>query len=268
MFEETEHLTDPEPILGESRFSGIVFPMSGGDSLSVRMAETARKLQDLQGDTEATVRLAVQLAQTNIQGCDGAGLAFVSSRKVVETMAATNQMVVDAARLQQELKEGPCLDAIWKEQVVYSPSLAYDHRWPTWGPRAVAETDARSVLSFQLFTHGDTLGALNLYSHSLDAFDQDARDEGTAIAAHIAIAVAASEQIQQLSIGLDTRTVIGQATGLLMERFDLDAARAFSVLARLSSQSNTKLRSVAMELVANRHHRDLDLGSRSPGETA
>lgn len=231
--------------------------MSGRDSLSQRIAEAARQLQDHHDDPEGTFLMAVELAEGNIEGCHGAGLSFVRSRKVIETVAATNQMVIDADRLQYELGEGPCLAAIWEERMVYSPDLGYDHRWPTWGPRVVKETAAQCVLSFQLFTHKDTLGALNLYARSRDAFDEDAREEGMAIAAHVAIAIASSQEIHHLTTGLDTRSVIGQATGLLMERFDLDAARAFGVLARLSSQHNVKLRNVAIEIVANHRRRGL-----------
>jgi transcriptional regulator with GAF, ATPase, and Fis domain len=222
------------------------------DSLSERMAEFARQLQDRQDDPDATFQLAVELARSSIDGCDGAALSFVRSRSSVETVAGTDQMAIDADRLQYELGEGPCLDAIWEQQTTHSPSLGHDARWPVWGPRVVEQTEAQSILAFQLFTHEDTLGALNLYSRDRDAFDAAAREEGLAIAAHIAIAIAASQEIHHLSIGLDSRTVIGQATGILMERFDLGSARAFGVLTRLSSHSNVKLREVAAEIVANR----------------
>lgn len=144
---------------------------------------------------------------------------------------------------------------------MYSPSIRYDARWRSWGPRVADEAGAESVLSFQLFTHGDTMGALSLYSARRGAFDEAAQEEGLAIAAHVAIAIASAQKIHQLSTGLDTRTVIGQATGVLMERFDLDAARAFGVLGRLSSQHNVKLRDVAAEVVANRLHLDLSVSN-------
>lgn len=230
--------------------------MNSPDSLPERIAETARQLQDHQADPEGTFQLAVELAWTTIDGCDGAGLSFVRPRKAIETMASTDQWVADAESLQHELREGPCLDAIREKETASSARLGEDPRWPLWGPRVAEMTGARSVLSCRLFTHGDVLGALTLYSRTPDAFDADAHEEGVAIAAHVAIAIAASQEIHHLSVGLDTRTVIGQATGLLMERFDLDAARAFAVLARLSSQHNTKLRTLAAEVVANRHRHD------------
>ena len=48
------------------------------------------------------------------------------------------------------------------------------------------------------------------------------------------------------------RTVIGQATGILMERFDLPPDRAFSVLSRMSQQQNVKLRELAEQIVTTR----------------
>jgi AmiR/NasT family two-component response regulator len=107
-------------------------------------------------------------------------------------------------------------------------------------------------LSFQLFTHEDTLGALNLYSRVRDGFREEDREDGLALAAHIAIAVAAAQEISQLTRAMDTRSVIGQALGILMERFDLDAARAFAVLTRISQTEQQKLQHVAAELVETR----------------
>jgi transcriptional regulator with GAF, ATPase, and Fis domain len=226
--------------------------MAGMDSLSERMAEVARQLQDHQSDPEATFDLATKLVHSNVDGCDSAGLSFVHARQRVDTVAATDHMAFDADQLQYELGEGPCLDSIWEEEMVHSPDLAHDQRWPNWGPRVVQETEAESILCFRLFTHQDTMGALNLYSRTRDAFDRDAQDEGRAIAAHVAIAVAASQEVQHLSKGLHSHTIIGQATGILMERFDLDATVAFSVLVRLSQDNNVKLHEVAAETVATR----------------
>ena len=59
-------------------------------------------------------------------------------------------------------------------------------------------------------------------------------------------------EVEQLRHALESRSVVGQAMGILMERFDLDDVAAFHVLARYSSTSNRKLRQVAAELVATR----------------
>jgi GAF domain-containing protein len=220
-------------------------------SLSERMAAAARELEG-QLDPDATMKIAVELAVSNIGGCEAAGVSIVHARRRIDTPAATDDMAVTGDRLQYELQEGPCLDAVWEQDTIYSPSLAYDQRWPRWGPRVVAETGAQSVLSFQLFTHEDTLGALNLYSRVKDGFSEEDRQDGLALAAHIAIAVAAAQQISHLTKAMDTRSVIGQALGILMERFDLDAPRAFAVLTRIAQTEQQKLQLVAAELVETR----------------
>ena len=108
------------------------------------------------------------------------------------------------------------------------------------------------MLRYRLFTTGETLGALNLYSRSLDAFDPDDINNGYYLAAHLAIALAGAETTEQLTSAIASRTAIGQAEGILMERFDLQPAQAFAVLTRISQHSNVRLRLVALELVKTR----------------
>lgn len=167
---------------------------------------------------------------------------------VLETPAATEAWARRADELQYDLKEGPCLDAVWHEDRVHSSSLANDPRWPAWGPRVAAETGARSALCLKLFTTEDTLGALNLYAKTDGAFGPDDIQDGLALSAHIAVAVAAAVEIQGLTAALDSRTLIGQATGIVMGRYEVDAQRAFEVLTRLSSHRNMKVRDLAAQI--------------------
>ena len=92
-----------------------------------------------------------------------------------------------------------------------------------------------------------------MYSWSPDAYSLSGdRDEGLALGAHVAVALVAAQQVEGLNTALHNRTVIGQAEGILMERFGIDADRAFQLLRRVSSHSNTKLQRVAAELVETR----------------
>ena len=61
--------------------------------------------------------------------------------------------------------------------------------------------------------------------------------------------MAASLELDQLQQAMRSRQVIGEATGMLRERFDLSSDRAFDVLKRLSSQQNVKLFHVAQHVV-------------------
>ena len=69
----------------------------------------------------------------------------------------------------------------------------------------------------------------------------------------MAVALAAAQEIGQLGLAIESRTVIGQAEGIPMERFGLTARQAFSTLVRASSVTNRKLSAIAAELVASRH---------------
>lgn len=221
-------------------------------SLSEQIAAAARAMEGDQ-DGGATMDNAVRLAVEVVPHAQDAGISLLRGQAGhIDTPASTGDVPRRVDELQYQFDEGPCLDAVRESEMVQSLDVGSDDRWPKWGPAAAAECGVRSMLCFRLFTDGDRLGALNLYSRHRDAFDADDRERGLAIAAHMAIAVASAQRIDHLKAGLDGRTVIGQAQGILMERFDMDADRAFKVLTHLSSHSNRKLRDIAHEIVATR----------------
>jgi hypothetical protein len=105
------------------------------------------------------------------------------------------------------------------------------------------------MLSFQLYVEGDNLGALNLYSRTPVAFDDESEHVGLLFASHAAIAYDAVRQQTGLARSVATRQLIGQAQGILMERHKITADQAFGLLVRASQHRNTKLRDVADALV-------------------
>jgi GAF domain-containing protein len=219
--------------------------------LNDQLAAAARAFQAESGEQDLLAR-AVAIAPEIIDGCDYAGLSVVHRKGVIDTPAATNEAVRLLDELQFTLKEGPCFDAIWTGDTVLSSDLANDPRWPQWGPKVVAELGVASMLSYRLFTTTETLGALNLYSRRLDAFDADDINSGLYLAAHLAVAFAEAKTAEHLNTAIINRTAIGQAEGILMERFDLVPAQAFAVLTRISQQRNVRLHLVAAELVKTR----------------
>lgn len=215
------------------------------------MADAARQLGGM--DVGDTLGMATTLAVELVGGCEAAAVTLVKRRRQLETPAYSGDMAARGDLLQYEVGEGPCIDAVWQEQFVISADLVEEDRWPLWAPRVVEELGARSMMCVQLFTSEDTLGALNLYSSQRDAFhDHQDRYEAEALAAHVALALFSAQQTEGLHAALVTRTIIGQAEGILMERFSLDADRAFQVLRRISSRHNTKLHQVAADLVGTR----------------
>ncbi|GAA0984495.1 Anaerobic nitric oxide reductase transcription regulator NorR [Nocardioides aquaticus] len=219
-------------------------------ALAESLVTAARALQRETGSQDTLDRVA-QLAVQMVDGCRHAGISL-NRRGVITSPATSDPVVQRVDELQYEFDQGPCLDAIRQHEWVHSADLAHDPRWPVWGPRTVEETGIRSMMAFRLFAHHDVVGALNLYSTEPGSFDEHDRDTGAALAAHAALAVVSSQKIENLEIALDSRTVIGQAVGIVMERFDLEPDRAFAVLSRLSQDLNRKVRDVAQELVVTR----------------
>jgi transcriptional regulator with GAF, ATPase, and Fis domain len=212
-----------------------------------QLATAARALAE-EPTTLSTLERAVQVATELIAGCDVAGISVVRDGQI-DTPAASHEPLRRMDELQFELEEGPCRDALKEQEVVMVSDLAADQRWPHWGPRMVDEVGVRSSLSLRLFLEGDDLGALNLYGYEPDAFDQEDLLDGLVLAAHAAVALANTLEQDQLKRALDTRRVIGEATGMLRERFDLSTDQAFGVLKRVSSELNIKLFRVARYLV-------------------
>lgn len=212
------------------------------------MAGAARALRDESGP-RATFARAARLAVDHVRGCHSASLLVVDRDGVMASLDASDTSAVAGAELQQACLEGPCRDIVAGAATVRSPSLAYDDRWPTWGPRVVDETGLHSVLAFRVHADHKTIGALTMYSRDKDGFDQDDVDDGLVLSEHVAIAAATASQIDHLGLALASRTVIGQATGMLIERYKVTPDVAFDVLARIAAGRERKLRLVAEELV-------------------
>ena len=119
-------------------------------------------------------------------------------------------------------------------------------------PRHSGHAVVAMALSLRLFVHEDTLGALNLYSKQYAAFSQVDREEAQILAVQIAVAVAAAVEIEGLERSLDSCSIIGQALGIAMERYDFDAARSMALLVRSSSCENKKLRDLAISVIETR----------------
>ena len=201
---------------------------------------------------QATLKRMVADAARTLDGAVYASVSLVLQRRQVETPVYSDDRALRADQLQYERGVGPCLDAVWHQDAYHIDDLTAEPRYVDWSRRVVAETGIRSSLSLQLFTDPDSvvsLGALNLYSPQPRSFDPDTRAEAVALAAHAAIALQSAQTEAHLRSGMVTRTVIGQAEGILMERLKITADQAFGVLSRLSQQSNVKLRDVARNLV-------------------
>ena len=211
------------------------------------MSRVARQLQADHGDVESTLQAITAAAVVTVPGADECGISYVFGRRKVEPRASTGELPRHLDAVQQELGQGPCLDAVWETRVVRVDDIGTDARWPAFAVQA-AEQGIGSMLCFQLFVVGNQLGAMNLYSRHSNAFDDASVDTGRIFAGHAAVALAGAEHEEHLRAGLNSRDLIGQAKGILMERFRLTALQAFDALSRVSQETNRKLVDIAAEL--------------------
>lgn len=228
-------------------------PVSHPDDLMRDVAELMRRL-DRQRPTEADTVLDELVASSlnQLPGAQHAGITVAARDGSVHAVAATDHYPVVLDEIQQRHHQGPCLTAASEHQVIRVDDIAAELRWPAFCQEVILKTPVRSILAFQLFTTDQTTGALNFHADQPQAFDDDAVETGLALATHTALVWHMVRRDEQFRSALASRDVIGQAKGMIMERFDIDAVQAFELLKRLSQNSNTPLFDVAQRLAGRR----------------
>jgi GAF domain-containing protein len=211
-------------------------------------------LRDL--SMESVLQQVAELSKTVMPGNPEASVLLLV-RDEPTTVVSTGQLATDLDERQYERGHGPCLHAARTGELTEIADTRTDRRWPDYTLRA-AERGNLSSLSIPLTINEDerVSGALNIYAREPDAFDEDARAAGTRFAPYAAIAVgnmhayeSARNMAEHLRTALESRAVIDQAKGILIERYKLTADQAFQALSRASMSSNRKVRDIADELV-------------------
>ncbi len=181
-------------------------------------------------------------------GCAMAGVVFVHGRGRIETAAATDPAARELEAVQVEAGTGPDLEVLGADDSIVVHDTRTDERWAAWAELA-ARLGVRSLLAVRLHTRDTTVGTLNLYAGEPGAFDDDDVAVAHIFARHAAVALASARNLQNLWEAVDARKAVGQAQGILMERYQLTPDQAMAVLLRYSQDGNLKLRVVAEQLI-------------------
>jgi GAF domain-containing protein len=225
-----------------------------GSSLDADARVDQIALQELilstRGMTEFLDEL-VQLAATGHGSC----AITVRLDERSRTVASSDALAARADEIQYAQGEGPCLEAIRTGAVVDAPDLATDDRWGNYRSYALAQ-GVQSVLSTPMGVDGQNFGALNLYSTEKGGFDDGARAQAERWAQQASGAVGVALRLaertrhgQQLAEALTSRSIIDQAIGILMAQQRCSAGAAFEILRSASQGRNTKLRTIAADIV-------------------
>ncbi|MET0188792.1 MAG: GAF and ANTAR domain-containing protein [Pseudonocardia sediminis] len=205
-------------------------------------------------DLDHTVTQIVVAAVQTVPGADAGGISLTYKNGRIDSRSPSGDDILHLDQMQTELHEGPCITAIDQPPVngvVVARDLAAEpdaSRWPAFAPYAV-EYGYRAMMSAELSVKGITRAALNLYSRTPDVFDDSSRFLAELFGAQAALLLYGAGHAANLTDALETRDVIGQAKGILMERFGVDEDQAFRMLVSSSQDTNVKLISVARWLV-------------------
>lgn len=213
------------------------------DEFATALARMARDLL-AQDSVQKTLDRIVAHAVELVDGCEAAGVMMVEDKQV-RTLSTSDDLVRASDRIQGEIGEGPCFDAARTPTEVYRVADMTEtvERWPRYAPEA-RRLGVGSMMGFLLFTDEDNLGALDLYSSRPNAFTERSERIGWLLASHAAVAFSSARTHAQLHSAMETRHNIGEAIGIVMERYKLDEDQAFAVLRKSSQDQNRKLREI------------------------
>jgi GAF domain-containing protein len=186
---------------------------------------------------------------------DPAASVSVLLRDRPRTVAYSKKLAIDLDETQYERDYGPCLHAARNRVIVEITDTRTDDRWPDYGRRA-GDVGVLSSLSVPLPLGPPVTAALNTYARTAQAFDDESRSVAVRLGSYAAVAIEnmyvyedARAMAENLQAALESRAIIDQAKGILIERYKMTADTAFQALARVSMQTNRKVREIAEHLV-------------------
>lgn len=225
------------------------------------------KLLATQRTLPATLETIVAIVKRLVPNCDAAGICLLVEEEPMSG-AVTERLTVEVDLVQYQTGQGPCLAAIADEHIVRIDMLDQDSRFTRFAPGALA-LDIHSVLSMPLDVRGRTVGAMNLYSHQSNAFDDSTAAMVQPLADHAAIAISTSplyaysiDMVDGLVETVENRAVIEQAIGVIMETEAASHEEGLDRLRDLALQSGKPMRTIADWILDERPTR----GARPPDE--
>jgi hypothetical protein len=229
-------------VVAESDFSDVPgFPR--GFELAEALTVAARQLHDTV-TPHGTLRTAVRLAVHLLPGAEHAGISVTERGGHRRTVAWTDEVVRTADGPHPGRQQPPYWDQLWHASVVHLEDSEDDD-----ADAVLAGLGLRSALALRLRADRRRLTVLTAYARKPRAFDEAATRIGRLFTAHVSLALNSVTVREQLTEAMRTRDLIGQATGILMERLDIDATEAFDSLVRASQRENVKLRDIARRVV-------------------
>ena len=237
------------------RADGSLESVPASDDLTASLFGLASLLSAHVPLDDTLLRIA-NYTQAVVRGAEGAAVTLLDKGRPA-ALVASQPLIKDAEALQYDLGQGPSITAVEQREVVRSPSVGGDGRWPRFGAH-VARLGLHSVLVAPLILPDTVIGTLSVYAPGKMAFD----DESAVIAETYSVPAAAvtnskrllaqsEKQIKRLTEALTNRSVIDQAIGILRSRSGISGEEAFARLRQISNTEHIKVIDVARQVVDN-----------------
>ena len=222
------------------------------------LTRVSRELQTPQ-TLEARLHTLVTVARDSTPAIDHAGVVVRERAGAERLVAATDDLVGRLLALEEAAGTAPGRAVLEADPVVRVAHGEDEARWSDY-LRQARGLGLCAQISVRFEVDEQTVGALHLYSTTSDVIDDETAQMADLFAAHAGLAVGHARRIANLDAALQSRTVIGLALGMVMQRLDLDQDTAFAYLTRISATTETKLRDVAAAMVEQHQERLLTRG--------
>lgn len=217
---------------------------------TVERLSRVTKLLKTQRSLPAQMDAVVGIVKRTVPSCDAAGIVLLVEGEPT-SVAVTDRLTIELDLVQYNTGEGPCLTALHDGNVIRIDILERDSRFTRFAPGAL-DQGLHSVLSTPLDANGRTVGALNMYSTTANAFDDRTSDAVRPMAEYAGHAIGTSplyayslDMVDGLVEDLESRAIIEQATGVLMASQDQTSGDALGHLRDLAMRSGESMRTVA-----------------------
>jgi GAF domain-containing protein len=233
--------------------------MDGVDT-DVQNEDFQRLHQLIEGsaDIKGVLDGMASLAATSLSRTAGTSIACAVTlrrRKRTVTIAGSSDEAVILDHVEQELGDGPCLEALRTFETVLLGDVGSDVRWPQYSA-ALAAAGYRSVLGVPVEAGETASASLNFFAAAAGSFTEEAIAEAVVFtrtagqALRLALRIASAELLaNDLKAAMESRTIIDLACGMIMTQNRCSQEQAYQFILRASNSRNLKVRAVAEEIV-------------------
>ncbi|MGI9093361.1 MAG: ANTAR domain-containing protein [Mycobacteriales bacterium] len=198
---------------------------------------------------------------------DGAGLMLVDADHQLRNAAVSDARFEYLEQLQITHDEGPCIAAYEDKQLICAEDLSEDARWPDFTAAAL-DRGIRAVLASPIPYNQQAIGVVGVVSKDRHPWSPEGElallaftDLAALLIASMLQAEEKTELAGQLQGALDSRAVIEQAKGVLMNQHNVSARDAYQLMRAQARRERRKLGGVAADVVKSRPRSSPEAGT-------